>query len=105
MMSSVSKYIFAFFALVLSTATFADDLSLVQDGKPTAIIVVPDRTDTGLVNAQRAAQVLVDHIAQMSGAKLEVHLATDLGNATVENGMIKPEAGRLVGDIKAFILI
>jgi len=52
-----------------------------------------------------AAKVLVDHLSQMSGAKLEIRPVGDLGNAVVLNGVVSAEAGKVDATIKSFIFI
>jgi len=83
----------------------AEDLVLVQDGKPAAVVVTPDRQEPGAGSAISAAKVFVDHIAQMSGATLPVVKASELGKTTVSDGKVTAEAGKAPGDVKTFVFI
>ena len=89
-----------------AAVAFADgDLVLVKDGKPAAVIVVPNTTEPGAAVANTAAHVLSDHLFQMSGAKLEIRHSADLGGATVQDGLVAAEVGKLDADLKSFVFV
>src|SRR5882757_1062184 len=90
---------------MISPMALATELLLIQDGKPMAVVVVPNGGDAGAGAAMTAAKVLVDHLSQMSGAKLEIRPVGDLGNAVVLNGVVSAEAGKVDATIKSFIFI
>jgi hypothetical protein len=93
--------------VLLMAGTFASaaDLVLVQDGKPTAVIVTPDAKDPNASGAVRAAGYLADHIAKMSGAKLPVYGASQLGNVTATNGNVSADKAKFGADAKLFIFV
>ncbi len=63
----------------------ADDLLLVDDGKPRSVIVLPS---TPSASAARAATVLRDHICAISGATLAIIPESSLGEVTVQAGTV-----------------
>lgn len=78
-----------FLPLLLNAAVFADELVLVQDGEPRAVLVV----EANQPKADRAAALLQSHIHDMSGATLPILADGDTAPADV--------AVILVGQTKA----
>ncbi|NUN93264.1 MAG: DUF4838 domain-containing protein, partial [Verrucomicrobiae bacterium] len=79
---------FAALPFVASAASPAS-ITLVADGKPSAVIVLPDNASAGSAEFQ-AAHVLRTHLRRMSGATLEITRARDLENFQVEKGRLTP---------------
>ena len=75
-------------ASLLATSATAQELRLVEDGKPSAVIVLP-APPSG--TADFSAKILNSHIRQMSGASLRVVREKALGVVTVRDGRITTE--------------
>lgn len=94
-----------FCALAVGVAQAADgQVSLVVDGRPTALIVLPTEANSSSVEAD-AARVLADHVALMSGAQLDVKRESELGAAMVAEGRLAFEAGKVPEGITRFVLV
>jgi len=78
-------------------------VTLVADGRPRAVIVVPDGS-AAVPNV--AAGMLRDHVRQMSGAELQIVKESDLGNVDIRRGRIVA-AANLAGKETpaAFVLV
>jgi len=86
----------------LSAATA--QLTLVADGQPKALIVLPPRgVATDIEPA--AAKILADHLFQMSGARLPMAREDELGDVKVERGRLVPEPGKVGEGVEAFVLV
>jgi hypothetical protein len=79
-------------------------LGLVVEGRSRALIVVPAEADPRSV-AAGAAEILLDHLFLMSGAKLQVQRESELGAAAVEAGRLSFEAGKVPEGIDSFVLV
>ena len=62
-------------------------ITLVDHGRPAAVIVLPDNVSAESAESQ-AANVLQAHLRQMSGATLDIKRERDLGNIQVEQGRL-----------------
>jgi len=92
-------------ALVAGTARAADGpVSLVAEGRPTALVVLPAEADRRSVEAS-AARLLSDHLWLMSGARLDVKRENELGAATVTGDRLAFEAGKVPEGINRFVLV
>lgn len=77
---------------LLGAAPSRGAISLVVDGKPQAVILVPDPASA---DAEEAARILRDHLKEISGAELSVKREIDVsGAATAEQPWILVGAGR-----------
>jgi hypothetical protein len=76
----------------LLTTPTAHAAILVEKGKPQAVIVLPEKPSPV---AERAAQILQDHIKQMSGVELPIRTEDKVGDAPTKN-----QAWVLVGEGK-----
>jgi len=85
----------------LSVATA--QLTLVADGQPKALIVLPSKEVAPRV--EPAAKILADHLFQMSGARLLGKREDELGEVKVERGCLVPESGKVGEGVGAFVLI
>jgi len=79
-------------ALLAAGPTAAPAATLVEKGKPQAVIVLPEKPSPA---AERAARVLQDHIKQMSGAELPIRTEDKVGDAPT-----KDQAWILIGEGK-----
>ena len=97
------RAVFLFLAVTFFSAghAFSSDvaLSLVVDGKPTSLIVIPD---TATPAAKFGAKALRDHIFEMSGAKCAIVMKKALGKVTVEQQIVTSSKYK---KIKTFILV
>ncbi len=75
-------------------------VTIVADGRAGAVIVVPAETSRA---AAEGAEILRDHILQMSGARLKVLAENKLGDVKVTDGRIESTSSE--GIAKAFILV
>ncbi len=75
-------------------------LSLVVDGRPNAVIVVPSEASRA---ATEGAKILAEHLFEISGARLKILKEHDLGQVNVTDGRIEPAPGK--ADAEAFILV
>jgi hypothetical protein len=92
-------------ALAAGMAQAADGkVSLVADGRPTALIVLPAEADSRSVEAS-AAGLLSDHLWLMSGARLDVKRETELGAAAVVGDRLTFGAGKVPEGIVSFVLV
>jgi hypothetical protein len=92
-------------ALAAGVAWGADGkVSLVAEGRPTALIVLPAEADGRSVEAS-AAKILSDHLWLMSGARFEVKRESELGEATVAGERLTFEAGKVPAGIGSFVLV
>jgi len=74
--------------------------TLVGDGRPNAVIVVPAKASRA---ATEGATILSEHLFEMSGARLRVLKESDLGQVNVTDGRIEPASSER--GIKTFILV
>ncbi len=79
-------------------------VSLVAEGRPTALIVLPAEADRRSVEAS-AAELLADHLWLMSGARLEVKRESEVGAASVAEDRLAFEAGKVPEGITNFVLV
>jgi hypothetical protein len=77
----------------------AETLTLVADGRAQAVIVLAAAPSAA---ASQGAAILAAHLAQISGARLEVRRENILGGVSVQNGRIVPPRGSAW---KAFVLV
>lgn len=82
----------------------SDELILVADGKPEALIVLPSK-DVATSVEPAAAKILADHLRQMSGAKLSVKREDELGDVRIEKGRLVPESGKVGEHVATFVLV
>ena len=75
-------------------------VTLVADGRASAVIVVPSKASRA---AAEGARILQDHVFEMSGARLKVLKESDLGRVRVVGGRIEPAAANPIA--KTFILV
>jgi hypothetical protein len=68
-------------------------VTLVTNGKPGAVIVLPD-TAVPQSPEQKAAELLAVHVRQMSGASLPIKRERELGAVRVENGRLHLDAAQ-----------
>jgi len=80
------------------------ELTLMADGQPKALIVLP-RKDVAPSIEPAAAKILADHLFQMSGARLPVAREDELGDVKVEEGHLVPEPGKVAEGVEAFVLV
>lgn len=93
--------------ILLGTASFVRakvSLTLVAEGQPKAVIVVPSSSVTKAIDGD-AARLLADHLFLMSGARLPVLRESDLGASSVYDGRIVPEPGKAPAGVEAFVLV
>lgn len=74
--------------------------TLVADGRPNAVIVLPTKTSRA---ATVGAKILCDHLFEISGARLKVLKESDLGQVNVTDGRIEPASSE--AGVKTFILV
>ncbi len=74
-------------------------LTLVQNGIATSVILMPANSSPA---AEEGANILKEHLFQISGAQVEVVKETDLQDVTVEDGKIVASSK---DDLKAFVLL
>ena len=86
----------------LSAATA--QLTLVADGQPRALIVLPPKDIAPSIEPS-AAKILVDHLLQMSGARLSVKREDELGEVKVVEGCLTPEPGKVDDGVDTFVLV
>ena len=79
-------------------------LTLVADGQPKALIVLP-RKEIAPSIEPAAAKILADHLFQMSGARLPIAREDELGEVNVEGGRLVPEPGKVGEGVEAFVLV
>jgi|GEM_PF-386144 len=87
----------------------ADDLILVRDGRPAAVIVIPgnrhwDTQSWQIMTEQHASRCLQANLLQMSGARLPIYADTQLGDLKVVDGLVIAESSR-VDSPGAFIFV
>ena len=71
--------------------------SLVKEGKPCAVLVVPDQPSPA---ARRAALVFLEHVQQISGAKLPVRKESEVaGKPTARQPWVLVGEGPLAGKL------
>ncbi|MFH1718300.1 MAG: DUF4838 domain-containing protein [Planctomycetota bacterium] len=75
-------------------------VTLVADGRPHSVIVVPSKASRA---ATEGARVLSEHLFEMSGTRLKVLKEIELGQVTVVDGRIEPASAKAVA--KTFILV
>ena len=85
MRNFLTAAIFAAGVLIMSDGADAADVSLVKDGKPRSVILLPAKPGR---DEAFAAKEIVDHIRKMSGAELQV-----LKGGRAPSGMIPIEIG------------
>jgi len=103
----------ALFGVVMSCASTPAnaDLTLVRDGQPCAVIVIPGgrdwKTQSWTVQVEeQSARCLQANILQMSGARLPILADTQLGSAKVVDGRVvvndaaPPDVFILLGDME-----
>ena len=88
------------FALCCRADAVELTLTLVTEGQPNAVIVVP-------ANASRAAtegaKILAEHLFEISGARLKILKENDLHSVNVTDGRIEPASSE--AGVKTFILV
>lgn len=77
---------------------------LAVEGRAAAVVVLPDTALPRGVESV-AARVLVDHLRQMSGARLEVRRERELGQVDVRGGQLASEPGKLGPGVQTFVLV
>ena len=75
-------------------------LTLVADGRPNAVIVVPSNASRA---AAEGAKILCEHLFEISGARLRVLTEDDPPAVSVADGRIEPPSSQ--PEIKTFILV
>ncbi len=83
-----------------TAVSVADDLMLVADGKPRAVIVVADKPSAA---AKEAADLLAAQIERISGAKLAIVAENKLPTIKVGGGVVRSSAPE--HSAEAFVLI
>jgi len=81
---------------------------LVSDGRPSAVVVVatdPPADRRAAAAQESAVKVLVEHVLQMSGARLKVVKDEDLGQVTVRDGELIVPPGKTLGGAHYFVLV
>src|SRR5262245_1681729 len=78
MTSLWTRFIAAMTVLFGTTIALADGVVLIDAGKPASVIVIPEKNEPGSAGAATAAKIFSDHLSQMSGARLEIHTASEL---------------------------
>ncbi|NLX96880.1 MAG: DUF4838 domain-containing protein [Rhodopirellula sp.] len=79
-----------FFLLAPAMTGRGEDLTLVADGQPRAVIVLADKPSGA---ARQASQLLQNLVAESSGAKLALVNEGALSNVCVEDGELQANAG------------
>jgi hypothetical protein len=79
-------------------------VTLVRDGIPQALIVLPS-DPAGQEISGNAARMLSDHLFLMSGARLAIKREAELGHGTVAGGCLAFEPGKVPTGISAFVLV
>lgn len=82
-----------------AAASAAEPVTLVKDGRAQAVIVL---AATPSAAASQGAALLTEHLAQMSGARLETRREDTLGEVKVQDGRLVPPRGSAW---KAFLLV
>ncbi len=112
MLSIGRKYKLIFLITLLFITSFfsqtiaAAEVVLVQDGVGKAVIVLPNpsgRSKDDREVEQEAANLLVNHIFEMTGAKLPIQYENLLGNVDVSNGEIIPDPNGIVADVYVLV--
>jgi len=93
-----------FFSTANHLPVAAAELTLVADGQPKALIVLPSK-DVASSIEPAAARILADHLFQMSGARLPIAREDELGEMKVEGGHLVPESGKVGESVEAFVLV
>ncbi|MBM4078177.1 MAG: DUF4838 domain-containing protein, partial [Planctomycetes bacterium] len=88
--------------LAVALRAYAEEaaLTLVAEGQPKAVVVVAAAPSTA---ATEGAKILVEHLVQMSGARLETLKDGQLGEVTVKEGRIASPVTKLAD--MAFVLV
>lgn len=95
---SSQSIVLALCSLAIAAPASAAGLTLVADGKPQALIVLPDAPSAA---AKQAAAVLRDHLREISGATLQIVAEKALGETSVRDGRLAASAQ----SASAFILV
>ena len=85
--------------LLAAVHAYAAPMTLVKEGKPTSVIVL-GKKHSG--TAKEAADILADHLKQISGATVPVAREGQLGGVAVDGGQIRSTA---FPDAAAFLLV
>lgn len=84
-------------AAVLAAVGSAGAVTLVEDGRPRAVIITPEAPSPA---AKLAARILRDHVRQVSGTALPIQKESDVsGVATKERAWVLVGEGRRVGEM------
>ena len=92
------------FAVVVLPSSANGQVTLVADGQPKALIVIPSEDIASQVELN-AARILAEYLFQMSGARLSTVRENELGEVNVEGGRLVPESGKAGDGFETFVLV